>query len=535
MLYLYINISNFNKIMQRININSIIQRVLTEGSAKGSNFITPDEFQFMYDVASPGGKYYGFVPTQYKANITKKIKKYLNTSTINYGEYVDCVKAKKKLLNLEDNPNISDDALISNKIKAKFENDVQYYCSVVPKFMNENIQLIFNNARAVENKDEDFNVFIKTHIDVFLDFFEGRMNNLPKDPKDDINRDLVTYYDSKYSEQGKLIDIEKATPNYTYDIYKNNLDTPGNNAYNYVCSDLNEGIRKLLCTLTKQRKTKDSFKFEKFFEHSRQFVTYKGGIVYELQSFNDAVALAGLSDKNLEISTKKTITNEYIKILTITLANIDVKEIYSNDLDLGSTNTVRELLETLITENRISLEENANSVKADVKVAKPVYECGTRRKILDAPDFIELKYFTLKYIGKHHNTLHITRILEPDVNEIFKGVKKIAFINENYPDIKKLQNFVAEIIEVIIDITKDLIETKDFDKIKNISRKMRGIIIDGPKFIPQDDDSWEYSISKGGDKQRGVGVSINVKLPDNLKVYDIKYNSEKNNFCLVQE
>jgi hypothetical protein len=73
-------------------------------------------------------------------------------------------------------------------------------------------------------------------------------------------------------------------------------------------------------------------------------------------------------------------------------------------------------------------------------------------------------------------------------------------------------NSVIKVVEnKVIEFKKD---------IEKFSRPTSGLFIAGPKYIPNT-GGWVYDIYKGKGLQRGEGVGIKLKLPDDYKAYDI--------------
>ena len=162
--------------------------------------------------------------------------------------------------------------------------------------------------------------------------------------------------------------------------------------------------------------------------------------------------------------------------------------------------------------------------KGDVKVDNPVSLCGEDQSVvLNKGDILELKYFKLSDItsSKKGNKLHITRILEPDIPKIYKIIKESGlyndYLNDNGSDVKFIKKFLEEIIDVIIEATKEIV-AKDFEQIERTFDKVNGLIIAGPQYIKR--ENWKILIESGKTGQQGRGVAIVVQLPEDVKAQE---------------
>ena len=139
-------------------------------------YITPEEFQFIYDCIQ--GKFKGIVPQNSKSKLENKIIAYLEPNIelkyIDFKKFTNCEEAKKQL----EAPKKSEK---SNR--NVIELNARFYCSSLPKFMNIYISQIFTNLLSIENADDKLlKDFVSLHIDIFTNFFINRERKISKVP-----------------------------------------------------------------------------------------------------------------------------------------------------------------------------------------------------------------------------------------------------------------------------------------------------------------------------------------------------------------
>jgi len=514
-------------------------------AARGPKYISETEFQFIYDCIH--GKYSSITSEEDRNKLGRKIVQYLDIDTVfskelNY--YGNCKEAEAYFEKLKkENPGIEN--LVN----------VQLFCSdKIPKFMNVYIQKIFENVKEMKN-DSLRKKFISVHLDVFIDFFTSRedVNIVSITPKALLYQELVEMYSTKYDKEGNtLISLEFDKKNYIFDIFKkylgvNRKEQEKSQSYIYKnCTTLDSNIRKLLCALTHRRNTLEAHKFERGLEHSNQFVPYKGNVSYEINTLSDlngALYIEALDDANSENTVRETVYVAYANTIKIILASKDVKEVYKNCYEknniysncLGLNGDIIDKIKLIFTKSTfLKIEEHNKMAKGDVMVGNPIPLCrGDRSDVLVKGDILELKYFTIgDIISKKKNTLHITRILEPDFAKIYKIIKESGIINDYGSDSKFFKKFLEEIIDIIIEATEKIVAS-DLDQIKRTFDTVNGLIIAGPKYIKR--ENWEIFINKGKTGQQGRGVAISVKLPNGFeaKARDLKYIQKSNSFCFA--
>jgi thiol-disulfide isomerase/thioredoxin len=521
---------------------------LDEGNvAREPKYISETEFQFIYDCIQ--GRYSSITSNDDKEKLYRKILKYLDVETIfsEALEYGNCKQAKAYFEKLKkENPG-----------KEKLVN-VQLFCSdKIPKFMNIYIQKIFENIKEMKN-DSLRKKFISVHLDVFIDFFTSRedVDTVSLTPKGLLYQELVEMYSQKYDKDGNVLisfEFDNSNKNYIFKIFKDYLGvnhkeqlksksyTPQN------CTIVDSNIRKLLCALTHRRDTLESFKFERGLEHSNQFIPYKGNVSYQINTLvdlNSALHIEAIDNANSENTVKEVVYAAYANTIKIILASKDVKEVYNNCYEQNNVYSncfdfnedIKNKIKLIFTKSAfLQIEEHDKMAKGDVMVDNPVPLCsGNKSDVLVKGDILELKYFTIDDIisSKKGNTLHITRILEPDILKIYKNIKESGLLNDYGSDAKFFRNFLEEIIDVIIEATEKIVEA-DLEKIKKTFDNVKGIIIAGPKYIER--DNWEIFINKGKTGQQGRGVAISVKLPSGFetKARDLRYIQSRNLFCFA--
>jgi len=517
--------------------------------ARSPRYISETEFQFIYDCIK--GKYSNITSVKDKNNLEEKILEYLGTETVFSDEksnYGTCEAAKNHFKTLKaDKENPGREKLVN----------VQLFCSdKIPKFMNVYIQKIFSNIASAENINDSLREkFISAHLDVFIDFFKSRENagTVSITPEDLLNQELVEMYSTKYNAKASnLISFEfDGNGNYIFDIFErylgeNHKKQPKSKAYIYKdCTKLNTNVKQLLCALTHGRKTKEAFKFERGLEHSNQFVPYKGNISYQITTRNDlngALYIQRLDDANSENKIIETVYDAYAKTILSILASKDVKEVYKNCDKNNSkfkclNDNIKKQIEVIFTNSTsLKIKEHDKMAKGDVKVDNPVSSCREEQSVvLNKGDILELKYFKLSDITsvKKKNKLHITRILEPDIPKIYKIIKESGlyndYLNDNGSDVKFFKKFLEEIIDVIIEATKEIV-AKDFEQIERTFDKVNGLIIAGPQYIKR--ENWKILIESGKTGQQGRGVAIVVQLPEDVTARDLEYSEVSNLFCI---
>lgn len=514
-------------------------------------YISEIEFQFIYDCLH--GKYEKITSETDRDKLRDKIVKFLDVETIfreDTTEYGNCKAAQEHFKRLKkENPG-----------KEKLVN-VQLFCSdKIPKFMNVYIQKIFDNIlnpgpdKEIVKNDSIRKKFISVHLDAFIDFFTSRedVDTVSLTPKGKLYQELVEMYSEKYVE-GKLLssfEFDDSTKNYTLKIFRdylgvNHKEQPKSESYTPKnCTTVNTNIGKLICALTHRRDTKESFKFERGFEHSNQFIPYKGNVNYEISTINDlngALYIEAMDDANSENTIKQVVSVAYANTIKIILASVEVKELYKNCYEqnnsecLGLTENIRNKIKLIFTKSTfLQIEEHDKMAKGDVMVDNSVSECsGQKNDVLVKGDILELKYFTVDDIisSKKERKLHITRILEPNISEILKIIKESGLLNDYGSNAKSFKKFLEEIIDVIIEATKNIVE-RDLDKIKKTFDNVKGLIIAGPKYIEKTND-WDFTIDSGKTGQQGRGVAIVLQLPPNFKTRDLRYIQSRNLFCFA--
>jgi hypothetical protein len=557
--------------MERVNIFDFF--LLNEGrSAKEFKFITANEFQFLYNCIDGKGKYKDWVGDKNRNKLINKILKYLNVNTtfINDLEsYTECEKAreKNKKVARESGKKVKDVKNYIINIKGDYE--VQMACSTVPKFMNEQIQLIFENINNNENIKQlkinnNFNDFISLHIDIFIDFFTSRNRAETKDePRTLLYKQLIDLYNNKLFKKiitnvkkGKkedekesvikisLMTLEEKTPNYIYNLYNSTLSKDEeieNPAYAYECKNFSQPINKLLCALTKNRDSSLAFDFEKQFEHTTQFRPYKGNISFNFQapeSMGIALKKSNADTKDANKKLDNVVKEVYLKLFNIILNDKDISELmkcldpYSNDSKNPEACRIRmnafEAIQTKLIETQIEVvldEDNTKKTKGDVLTTKVIRDCDNKYVIVKPYSKIEIKFFDENTIKAKNNTLHITRILEPSSKDIIKSMSTNIDTNS-----EQFKNLLKLFLNSVIKIVKTKVVAAA-NKIESISKKTAGIIIAGPKYVPNE-NNWNFSVYEGSDYQIGEGVGIKLELPMNFKAYDMVYDYKTRGFCL---
>ena len=520
---------------------------LDEGrSPRQPRYISETEFQFIYDCIN--GKYSSITSEEDKKKLERKIVQYLDINTVFSDEpynYGNCEKAEAYFEKLKQE-NLGRENLVN----------VQLFCSdKIPKFMNVYIQKIFENIKEMKN-DSLRKKFISVHLDVFIDFFTSREDAgaVSLTPTAKLYQELVEMYSEKFT-KGKLLssfEFDDSTKNYIFKIFKNYLgvnqkEQEKSQSYIYKnCTTLDTNIGKLICALTHKRHTLEAYKFERGFEHSNQFIPYKGNVNYQISTLTDlngALYIEALGEANSENTVKDTVHVAYANTIKIILASKEVKELYkscyeqNNSKCLNVNEAIKNKIKLIFTNSAfLEIEEHNKMTKGDIIVDNPVSLCrGERSDVLIKGDILELKYFTIDDItsSKKGNKLHITRILEPDFAKILKNIKESGLLNDYGSDAKFFKNFLVEIIDVIIEATKKIVE-KDFEKIKRTFDNIKGLIIAGPKYIERT-DRWDITIDSGNTGQQGRGVAIVLELPNGFeaKARDLKYIQKSNSFCFA--
>ena len=555
--------------MERVNMFDFF--LLNEGrTAKQFRFITANEFQFIYDCVDTNGKYSTWVSSKDKNKLINRIINYLDVNiefTEDFKYYKDCDHAREKNIASAGGDKRRKNYIKGEKEKKKneYEEDVQFSCELVPKFMNELLPLLFNNINNIINSIKDksrINEFISLHIDVFVNFFENRHRDQSRKlPRNLLYRQLVDVYMDKPFRKFEIpnnnpenvttkslyiMEIENIEPNYTYNLYNYVLsggEAEKNAGYLFDCTLKTEPIDKLLCVLTHNREFKASFAFEKTFEHSIQFKPYKGNVAFTIttKTLRDQQRKNKNEEEDSKLKLDFTIKKLYVDLFNIIFTDKDMIDLFNNSLKLdelpssGITfsypeETIKEILEDKLSEEIGILlkEDNDKKAKGDIKAIKPVYSCGDPSNVVIKPNAkIELKFFTIAEITAEHNNLHITRILEPDKNYIFNNTVGLSKFNKKS---KEFNTFFNLIMNSVIKVVED--KVIEFKKdIEKFSRPTSGLFIAGPKYIPNNGE-WVYDIYKGKGLQRGEGVGIKLKLPDNYKAYDIEYSYETRQFCI---
>jgi hypothetical protein len=562
--------------MERVNMVDFF--LLNEGNIREFKFITANEFDFLYNCIDGKGKYHDWVGSKNINKLINKILKYLNVETTfvdNLEFYTECKKARNKIKQevLNARNKIKQEVLKGVKkvkdvknyiLNSKGEYEVQMACTTIPKFMNEQIQLIFDNInvniKTIE-QNNNFNDFISLHIDIFIDFFTSRnREENKKEPRTLLYKQLVDLYTNKsfkkIKTKGKkedekesvkqifLMTLESSTPNYIYNLYNSTLskdDEIENPAYAYECKKFSQPINKLLCALTKNRDSSLAFDFEKQFEHTTQFRPYKGNISFSFQTPEDmktTIKKIGRNGVEADVVLDDAIKEIYLKLFNIIFNDKDVLELmecldpYLNDVENPEACRVRmnafETIQKKIIEPEIKValdEDNTKKTKGDVLTTKGVRTCDNKYVMVKSNSKIEIKFFDENTIKGKNNTLHITRILEPNSEYIIKNIKtNIKKESAQFTNLFKL------VLNSVIEIVKVQVE-KSAEKIESISKKTAGIIIAGPKYVPNE-NNWNFSVYEGSDYQRGEGVGIKLQLPVNFKAYDMVYDYKTRGFCL---
>jgi hypothetical protein len=568
--------------MERVNMFDFF--LLNEGTTREFKFITANEFDFLYNCIDGKGKYHDWVGSKNINKLINKILKYLNVQTTFVSElesYTECTKARNKIKQevLIARKKKKEEALKSGKkfkdvntlkdvknyiLNTKGEYEVQMACTTIPKFMNEQIQLIFDNIniniKTIE-QNNNFNDFISLHIDIFIDFFTSRnREETKKEPRTLLYKQLVDLYTNKsfkkIKTKGKkedekesvkkifLMTLESSTPNYIYNLYNSTLskdDEIENPAYAYECKKFSQTINKLLCALTKNRDSSLAFDFEKQFEHTTQFRPYKGNISFSFQTPEDmktTIKKIGRNGVEADVVLDDAIKEIYLKLFNIIFNDKDVLELmecldpYLNDVENPEACRVRmnafETIQQKIIETEIKValdEDNTKKTKGDVLTTKRIITCDNKYVIVKPYSKIEIKFFDEGTIKGKNNTLHITRILEPNSEYLIKNIKtNIKKESAQFTNLFKL------VLNSVIEIVKVQVE-KSAEKIESISKKTAGIIIAGPKYVPNE-NNWNFSVYEGSDYQRGEGVGIKLELPMNFKAYDMVYDYKTRGFCL---
>jgi hypothetical protein len=429
--------------------------------------------------------------------------------------------------------------------------------------MNKNIQLIFDNITlkiGELEKNNNFNDFISLHIDIFIDFFTTRNTGEDKkEPRTALYKQLIDLYSNKSFQKVRiqggedeeeivrklfLMDLEKSQPNYIYNIYNSTLNKDEeieNPAYAYECKNFSQPINKLLCALTKKRDSSLAFDFEKQFEHTTQFIPYKGNISFNFrtpESMGIAVKKARANTKDANEQLDNVVKEVYLKLFNIIFNDKDVLELiaclepYSNDMENPEACRVRmnafETIQKKLIETQIVVlldEDNIKKTKGDVLATREIRTCDDKHIMITANSKIEIKFFDEDTIKQKNNTLHITRILEPNseylINNIDTNIEKKS---------AQFKNLFKLILNSVIQVVKIQVE-KSAEKIEFISKETAGIIIAGPKYVPNE-DNWNFSVYEGSEYQRGDGVGIKLQLPVNFKAYDMVFDYETRGYCL---
>ena len=508
-------------------------------------YISEIEFQFIYDCLKKG-KYSSLTSDEDKKKLENKIVQYLDINTVfseDKKEYGNCKAAQEHFKRLKkENP--GNENLVN----------VQLFCSdKIPKFMNVYIQKIFENIKEMKN-DSLRKKFISVHLDVFIDFFTSRedVDTVSLTPKAKLYQELVEMYSETYDEGKKLssFEFDDSNKNYIFKIFKdylgiNHKEQPKSESYTPKnCTIVDTNIGKLICALTHRKDTKESFKFERGFEHSNQFIPYKGNVNYQISTLNDlngALYIEAIGEANSENTVKQVVSMAYANTIKIILASREVKEVYKNCYEqnnsecLGLNEDIRNKIKLIFRNSTfLEIEEHNNMTKGDVMVDNSVSECGGQKnEVLVKGDILELKYFTIGDIAssKKNYKLHITRILEPDIPEILKKIKESGLLNDYGSNAKFFKKFLEEIIDVIIEATKNIVE-RDLDKIKKTFDNVKGLIIAGPKYIERT-DGWNITIDSGQTGQQGRGVAIVLQLPKPFRARDLRYIQSRNLFCFT--
>jgi len=535
-------------------MNSFNLFKLDEGKGpRQPKYISEIEFQFIYDCLE--GKYKSITSNDDKKKLENKIVQYLDIDTVfndNSYNYGNCEEAEAYFEKLKQ----------ENLGRENFFN-VQLFCSdKIPKFMNVYIQKIFDNIlnpgkdKEIVRNDSLRKKFISVHLDVFIDFFTSRedVGEVSLTPKGKLYQKLVDMYSEKYK-KGKLLssfEFDDSTKNYILKIFKDYLgvkhkEQPKSEGYTPKnCTIVDTNIGKLICALTHRRDTKESYKFERGFEHSNQFKPYKGNVNYQISTLadlNGALHIEAMDDANSDNTKKETIYIAYANTIKIILASKEVKELYKNCYEqnnvysscLSSNEDIKNKIKLIFTKSVfLEIEEHNKMTKGDIMVDNSVLECsGQKGEVLVKGDILELKYFTIGDItsSKKNYKLHITRILEPDIPNIFKNIKESGLLNDYGSDAKFFKKFLEEIIEVIIEATKKIVE-RDIENIKRTFDNLKGLIIAGPKYIEKT-DGWNITIDSGKTGQQGRGVAIVLQLPRPFRARDLKYIQSRNLFCFA--
>jgi hypothetical protein len=571
--------------MERVNMFDFF--LLNEGTTREFKFITANEFDFLYNCIDGKGKYNEWVGSKNINKLINKILKYLNVQTTFVSElesYTECTKARNKIKQevLIARKKKKEEALKSGKkfkdvntlkdvknyiLNTKGEYEVQMACTTIPKFMNEQIQLIFDNIniniKTIE-QNNNFNDFISLHIDIFIDFFTSRnREENKKEPRTLLYKQLVDLYTNKSfkkiktkAKKGKkedekesvkkifLMELESSTPNYIYNLYNSTLSKDEeieNPAYAYECKKFSQTINKLLCALTKNRDSSLAFDFEKQFEHTTQFRPYKGNISFSLQTPEDmktTIKKIGRNGVEADVVLDDAIKEIYLKLFNIIFNDKDVLELmecldpYLNDVENPEACRVRmnafETIQKKIIETEIKValdEDNTKKTKGDVLTTKGIRTCDNKYVMVKSNSKIEIKFFDENTIKGKNNTLHITRILEPNSEYLIENIK--TNINKKSA---QFTNLFKLVLNSVIEIVKVQVE-KSSEKIESISKKTAGIIIAGPKYIPNE-NNWDFIVYEGSEYQRGEGVGIKLQLPANFTAYDMVYDYETRGYCL---
>jgi hypothetical protein len=531
--------------MERFDEDEIFY--LEEGNERRTmhKYITPEEFQFIYDCIQ--GKFKQIVPQNSKSKLENKIIAYLEPNIelkyIDFKKFTNCEEAKEQL-----EPSKKSEKSNRNVI----ELNARFYCSSLPKFMNIYISQIFTNLLSIENADDNlFKDFVSLHIDIFTNFFINRERKISKDePYYYLYRNLVNMYDDSFYKDGKksLMDLEvgkeKNLIYNTFVEYQTNFSSKElkkSTSYFYDCTRKATTIEKLLCGLTHKRETNEAFKFEKRFEHSTQFRPYKGGVKFNLKGLGDLIVTVQKvkKDKTIEVvELQQEIRKLYIKAFNIILNDNDVFDLFnkcfnnpdennSKDCDINKK-VIEKIKELFSSRLQITFINDLNkNIKGDVATIKPIYECGTTNKVIGLDKKIELKYFDYYDImNKKDRTVHLTRILEPNPDDIKSNIETTLYEIET----KEFNAIFALVLNTLIQVLLKSLES--FSKlIINKTSRTEGLIIDGPKFIKNNND-WSFELDKGDKFQRGIGPSINLILPANPDVWDFDYDYDTRLFCL---
>lgn len=519
---------------------------LDEGKGlRKSKYISEIEFQFIYDCIS--GNYSNITSIEDKQKLENKIVQYLNIDTVfsESFDYGNCEKAEEYFKKLE-KENLGRESFF----------DVQLFCSdKIPKFMNVYIQKIFENIKEMKN-DSLRKKFISVHLDVFIDFFTSRedVGAVSLTPKGKLYQELVEMYSEKYDGSKVLssFEFEASNKNYIFKIFKDYLGVKHKEqkkSKSYTpksCKEIDSNIGKLVCALTHRRDTLDAYKFERGFEHSKQFISYKGNVNYKINTladFNGALQIEGMADANSDNTINKSVYVAYANTIKVILASEEVKELYKNCYEqnnvysscLSSNQDIKSKIKLIFKKTTfLEIEEHSKMTKGDIMVDSAVSLCYKEKSdVLVKGDILELKYFTLDAIIGKSNTLHVTRILEPNTKDILKVIKDSGLLNDYGSDAKFFKDFLEEIITIIIEAAEEII-TLDLGKIRSTFDKLKGLIIAGPKYIERT-SGWDIKITSGKTGQQGRGVAIVVELPDGFEreVRDLKYIQNRNLFCFA--